>query len=87
MNKIYNPQPKKWEEILKRPTQTFDDVEETVKQIFKEVQRKGDKALAKYTSYFDGVELESFLVTTDEIQKAESEISQDLKDYIMHTTR
>ncbi|WP_339834525.1 histidinol dehydrogenase [uncultured Flavobacterium sp.] len=82
MNKIYNPQPKKWEEILKRPTQTFDDVEETVKQIFKEVQRKGDKALAKYTSYFDGVELESFLVTTDEIQKAESEISQDLKDAI-----
>ena len=49
MKKIYNPQPETWLEICKRPTQTFSDVEETVKQIFKEVQQKGDKAISKYT--------------------------------------
>ena len=47
MNKIYNPKPENWDEILKRPTQTFDDIEETVKEIFKEVQKKGDKAVSK----------------------------------------
>jgi histidinol dehydrogenase len=39
-----------------RETQkTIDDIELTVKEIFKEVQKKGDEAIAKYTSLFDGV--------------------------------
>ena len=53
MKKIYNPQPETWSEICNRPTQIFSDVEETVKQIFKEVQQKGDKAISKYISFFD----------------------------------
>ena len=68
MKKIYNPQPETWSEICKRPTQTFSDVEETVKQIFKEVQQKGDKAIAKYASLFDGVTLENIQVTQEEIE-------------------
>ena len=63
MNTIYNPNPNEWTTILKRPTSTFEDVEETVKGIFKEVQQKGDQALFKYTSLFDGVTLESLEVT------------------------
>ena len=55
MNKIDNPKPEIWSEILKRPTKTVDDIEVTVKEIFKEVQRKGDEAVAKYTSIFDGI--------------------------------
>ena len=39
MNTIYNPNPNEWTTILKRPTSTFEDVEETVKGIFKEVQQ------------------------------------------------
>ncbi len=79
MNKIYNPQPENWSEILKRPTQTFTDVEETVKQIFKEVQQKGDKAISKYSSFFDGVSLNEILVSESEIQKAVKEVSSELK--------
>ena len=74
MNKIYNPQPENWSEILKRPTQTFTDVEETVKQIFKEVQEKGDTAVAKYTNLFDGIEIKNILVTNEEIEKAKKEV-------------
>ena len=58
MNKIYNPEPKSWSEILKRPTQSFKEIEETVKGIFKEIQTNGDEAVAKYTSLFDGIYLE-----------------------------
>jgi hypothetical protein len=45
MNKIYNPTPESWSAILERPTKTIDDIELTVKEIFKEVQKKGDEAI------------------------------------------
>jgi histidinol dehydrogenase len=82
MKKIYNPQPETWSEICKRPTQTFSDVEETVKQIFKEVQQKGDKAIAKYASFFDGVTLENIQVTQEEIEIAKNEVTSELKEAI-----
>lgn len=82
MKKIYNPQPETWSEICKRPTQTFSDVEETVKQIFKEVQQKGDKAIAKYTSFFDGVTLENIQVSPEEIKIAKNEVPAELKEAI-----
>ncbi|MBV2195377.1 MAG: histidinol dehydrogenase, partial [Flavobacterium sp.] len=82
MKKIYNPQPETWSEICKRPTQTFSDEEETVKQIFKEVQQKGDKAIAKYASFFDGVTLENIQVTQEEIKIAKKEVSTELKEAI-----
>jgi histidinol dehydrogenase len=82
MKKIYNPQPEIWSEICKRPTQTFSDVEETVRQIFKEVQQKGDKAIAKYAYFFDGVTLENIQVTQEEIEIAKKEVSTELKEAI-----
>lgn len=82
MKKIYNPQPESWSEICKRPTQTFSDIEETVKQIFKEVQQKGDKAIAKYASFFDGVTLENIQVSSEEIEIAKKEVTAELKEAI-----
>lgn len=82
MNKIDNPKPETWFEILKRPTKTIDDIEVTVKEIFKEVQKKGDAAIAKYTSIFDGISLENYEVSNEEIQEAISLISIDLKEAI-----
>jgi histidinol dehydrogenase len=51
MNKIYNPTPESWSAILERPTKTIDDIELTVKEIFKEVQKKGDEAIANIHRY------------------------------------
>jgi histidinol dehydrogenase len=82
MKKLDNPQSSTWAELLKRPTQTFADIEETVKQIFKEVQQKGDKAVAKYTSLFDGVQLNAIEVTLDELKNAENQVSKELKEAI-----
>ena len=80
MNKIYNPERSEWAEILKRPTQTVDDIEATVTDIFKEVKEKGDAAVAKYTSIFDNVTLESTAVTDIEIEEAQELISTELKE-------
>jgi histidinol dehydrogenase len=82
MNKIINPKPETWSEILSRPTQTFKDIEETVKGIFKEVQAKGDVAVSKYTSLFDGIALENTEVSNQEIEEAINLVSKELKEAI-----
>lgn len=82
MNKIYNPTPETWSEILKRPTKTIDDIETTVKEIFKEVQKKGDEAVSKYTSIFDGIVLDTNEVSQEEINEAIALISDELKEAI-----
>nr|WP_315187959.1 histidinol dehydrogenase [uncultured Flavobacterium sp.] len=82
MNKIYNPKPATWASILERPTKTIDDIEATVKEIFKEVQKKGDSAVAKYTSLFDGAVIENLEVSQVEIDEAIATIPQELKNAI-----
>ena len=82
MNKIYNPKPETWSAILERPTKTVDDIEATVKGIFKEVQSKGDVAVAKYTSLFDGVNVDQLEVSKTEIDIAIASISEELKQAI-----
>jgi histidinol dehydrogenase len=82
MNKIYNPKPETWTSILERPTKTVDDIEATVKEIFKEVQKKGDAAVAKYTSLFDGVSIDQLEVSKAEIEAAITSISSELKEAI-----
>lgn len=82
MNKIDNPKPETWSAILERPTKTVDDIELTVKEIFKEVQKKGDIAIAKYTSIFDGVSFENLKVSNQEIETAITAVSEDLKGAI-----
>lgn len=82
MNKIYNPNRAEWSAIIRRPTQSVADIEGTVTTIFKEVERTGDKALLKYTERFDKVRLDSFLVSKDEIKRANDQVSQELKSAI-----
>ena len=82
MKTIINPPRKDWNTILQRPTKSVEDIEETVNQIFKEVEQKGDFAINKYTSIFDDVTLESMIISKDEIKKAYSCISNELKEAI-----
>lgn len=82
MKKILNPSRTDWPEILKRPTQTVADIEQTVNQIFDEIRTKGNSAVAKYTDLFDGIKLDSLVVTRQEIEEAKKEISSELKEAI-----
>ncbi|WP_347925857.1 histidinol dehydrogenase [Pontimicrobium sp. SW4] len=82
MTVIENPKRNTWSSVLQRPTQTVEDIEATVTQIFQDVQQHGDFAISKYTSIFDGVELDDFIVSEDEIIKASNQISNKLKNAI-----
>lgn len=82
MNIIINPAEATWESILQRPTSNYADLEEIVSQIFKEVQTKGDGAVSKYTSLFDGITVDDTLVSDQEIALSSNEISDELKTAI-----
>ena len=81
--KIYlYPDKKDWQILLQRPTYNISFLTEKVKNILSDVKQNGDAALKKYTQQFDGVELESFLVTGKEIADAETLLSTQLKQAI-----
>ncbi|SHI89538.1 histidinol dehydrogenase [Pseudozobellia thermophila] len=79
MRKIYNPDRSEWKAILRRPTQTVADIEQTVEAIFKEVRDHGDASLRKYTEKFDGIVLEDLVVSEAEIREAADRVAPELK--------
>jgi histidinol dehydrogenase len=82
MRKIYNPTKETWSTLLKRPTVAIEDIEMTVNEIFKEVKIKGDLALTKYTSLFDGIQLDSLTVSDADIKTSEKSVSKDVVEAI-----
>lgn len=83
MKVINNPKKASWIPLLQRPTQTIDDIENTVYEVFSEVKRKGDSAIKKYTDLFDGVKTENIEVSDFEIKSAISSVSVELKEAIL----
>ena len=82
MKTYINPEFSEWEQLSQRKTFAVADLNETVKGIFNDIQKNGDTAVSKYTSIFDGVSISDFEVTTEEIQKTATSISDELKNAI-----
>lgn len=82
MKTYINPNAEQWNELAKRKTVATDDLNETVKAVFNDIQKNGSKAVKKYTNYFDGVSIENFAVTSSEIENAVAQIPSDLKNAI-----
>ncbi len=82
MKKIFNPPRKDWFKLLKRPTQTLDELEATVEAIFKEVQQTGDRALQQYTQKFDRVLLDDFRVSTTALEEVNKIVPEPLQKAI-----
>ena len=82
MKIITNPERKNWPNLLQRPTQSVNDIEATVNQIFKEVNIKGDQAIKKYTALFDDVELETNIVSKQELLDAIKVVPPELQNAI-----
>jgi len=79
MNVIRYPERSAWPELIRRPVQEFQDLEQRVKKIIDEVSARGDRALYQYTREFDGIELESLEVTDEEVRAAGQQLSESLK--------
>lgn len=81
---INNPIKSEWYSILKRPTQSFQDIENKAKQIFEDVLNQKDKAVLKYSKRFDLYENQSFSVSKAEIEVSEKNVSEELKSAIQN---
>lgn len=82
MKTYINPPKKTWDELLKRPTFSIVELEGQVKAILSEIRTSGVHAIRKYTEKFDGVFLQNFTVTAEEISEASGLVDNVLKDAI-----
>ena len=82
MNIIINPAKSKWDSLTQRPYTENDSVVDSVKEIFKNVQKNGDKSLIDYTLKFDNVKIDKLKVPENLINDSEFKISSNLKKAI-----
>lgn len=66
--------------LLERSQFEFYEVNKTVDEILSEVKSRKDEVIKQYTSKFDGVLLEDFLVSDEEIDSAFNNIDKNLKE-------
>ena len=79
MQVINYPKKEDWKEILSRPLIDMDELEDVVNQIFKEIKSDGDKALLKYTWFYDRIRIDSLEVSEAEIRDSENLVDDELK--------
>lgn len=79
MKKFFNPEKSEWKNLLQRPTQTVEDIEKVVEQIFGEVREQGDEAVKKYSRLFDGNGSPNLEVSESEVANAPLQVSDELK--------
>lgn len=82
MQLIKYPAKETWQAISQRPTQSLEEIEQRVLPILHAVKQEGDVALKQFAQQFDQVELDTLLVSKNEIEEATQRITKELKDAI-----
>lgn len=81
--KTYNkPSTEQWAQLIKRPVINEEQLTKAVSLIINDIKLNGDKALIKYASMFDGVNLKSLEISQQEIALASEQVSNELKEAI-----
>jgi histidinol dehydrogenase len=78
MKQIKYPRKDKWPALLERPAFEKDKFTKLVSDILMAVKDNGDDALLDYTEKFDGVKIDSLLVSKQELDNANAQISGEL---------
>lgn len=82
--RIYQyPQQEEWAEIIARPRLDLSQLNATVSSVLADVKSRGDEAVKEYEEKFDKAVLSSLAVTEQEIDEAETLISNELKEAIV----
>lgn len=83
MKTVINPAKRSWVSLLKRPTMDLESIEQLVRPVMEQVQADGDSALKAFTERFDGVSINDFAVTAEEMELAISQVGEELKQAIL----
>lgn len=82
MKIIKYPERNTWKKILQRPAIDNTSLQEKVRIVLNEVKKNGDSAIQKFTEQFDGVSLNDFVVSAEEMNDAAASIAAALKTAI-----
>lgn len=82
MQIVQYPERTGWKQVLKRPAIDNSSLQQKVKAVMEEVKANGDTAVRSFTQQFDGVALDQFRVTSQEISDAAATLSAALKEAI-----
>jgi len=82
--KIYKyPKPEQWSEITSRPRLDLTKLNETVSAVLADVRQRGDEAIREYELKFDKATLTNLAVTEQEMDEAETLVTNELRDAII----
>ena len=89
--KIYKWDEIKPEEILRRghspdEDENINNIREQVARIIKNVRTRGDDALREYTRRFDGVEIDDFRVTPEEMETAYDSLGEEFQEVLLQAS-
>lgn len=70
---------KNWDKILARPVVDYSKLARKVAAVLKDVKKKGDSAVRKYSEKFDNVRLKQLAVSMQELEDAENKVTTALK--------
>ena len=82
MRTLLYPLKETWDALCKRPVMDTSGFESEVKSIIGRVKSEGDKALFDYSEKFDHVTITGLKVTGTELDEAEKQVTQELKNAI-----
>jgi histidinol dehydrogenase len=82
MKKIINPNKKDWAKLMQRPAVEQEELFTLVNQIFAEIKKDGDKAVKKYSHFFDKVDLEKLAVDEKQLKDVSKNVSKELQNAI-----
>jgi histidinol dehydrogenase len=79
---IFYPSESEWPALQERPEIDVTTLYAAVQPVLDKVRREGDAAVRYYGSLYDKVDIVNFAVNRDEIQDAETALTDELKDAI-----
>ena len=87
MNCYRYPSEREWSELLKRPAKESGSLNATVQAVLDDIKQRGDEAVREYEARFDHVTLHELQVSEAEMEAAENEVDESLKEAILHAHR
>lgn len=82
MEIVKYPTKEKWSELLKRPAAMDEEIQISVKEILKDVQKNGDRALKKYTKALDNAHVEVLRIDKNDFKNQSKKVNEVLKQAI-----
>ena len=87
MKTFIYPARSEWNKITERPHTDYQALKSSVNKILYDVRNGGDKAIIKFESEFDNVQLENLMISQAEIDEAPNLISKELYNAMVEAHR